>query len=275
MPQNDVSVFLQGLPDLRGNYCDADIFNADETALYYNALPQRTLEERHCSASGKKISKARMTLLLCCSGSGEKLPPLVIGKFENPRCLRGMDRESLPCYYKSSKNAWMTKTIWSAWLLEINRRMVTQRRNILLIIDNATPHRIGVELSNVKVAFMPPNCTSVLQPLDQGIIWSFKCIFRQILLDYIVEGMDLGIQNSLVNGLDILKAMHFVKSAWLKVHPDTIINGFAKARMVEKSVQSELLPTIPEEFESYATIDDKLFSEEIDEIEIESDEVSF
>ena len=47
---------------------------------------------------------------------------------------------------------------------------------ILLIVDNAPGHRpfIGDLHPNIKVVFIPPNTTSLIQPMDQGVIAAFK-----------------------------------------------------------------------------------------------------
>jgi len=46
---------------------------------------------------------------------------------------------------------------------------------VLLIIDNAPghPQSNSIEDENVQVVFLPPNTTSLLQPLDQGVI---RCV---------------------------------------------------------------------------------------------------
>ena len=129
--QDNVEVFLVDLQKLKDEYRDENIFNADETALFYHLLPERTIERNHLAAVGKNSREDRVTLLLCCSATGEKLPPLVIGKYESPRCLRGIDHKKLPCSYKSSRNAWMTTSLWSSWLSELNSRIVLQKRHIL------------------------------------------------------------------------------------------------------------------------------------------------
>jgi uncharacterized protein YeeX (DUF496 family) len=41
-------------------------------------------------------------------------------------------------------------------------------------------------MSNVTVKFLPPNLTSEVQPLDQGIIRSVKACYRKMMLQYIV-----------------------------------------------------------------------------------------
>ena len=229
VPQDNVEAFLVDLQKPKDEYRDENIFNADETALFYRLLPERTIKRNHVAAVGKKFSKDRVTLLLCCSATGEKLPPLVIGKYESPRCLRGINHEKLPCSYKSSRNAWMTTSLWSSWLSELNSRDGFAKTPYTFFVDNATSHRMNAELSNIKIVFIPPNCTSGLQPMDQGVIWSFKCIFRRMLLSFIVDGIDEMNQKHLMSNFDLLKVTQFIKCAWMEVHPDTIINAFRKA----------------------------------------------
>ena len=59
-----------------------------------------------------------------------------------------------------------------------------------MILDNASSHVVGfakvgkscgfstLELSYMTLVFLPPNIQSVVQPLDQGIIASFKIQFK-------------------------------------------------------------------------------------------------
>ncbi|GBM01524.1 Tigger transposable element-derived protein 6 [Araneus ventricosus] len=69
------------LPDLIKGYEQKDIFNVDETGLFYNLLPSKTLAIKSDTCHGGKKSKVRLTVLLCANAYGsEKLPPLIIGK---------------------------------------------------------------------------------------------------------------------------------------------------------------------------------------------------
>ena len=74
VPQDNVEVFLVGLQKLKDVCRDENIFNAGETTLFYRLLTERTIEINHVAAVGKKFSEERVTLLLCCSVTGEKLP---------------------------------------------------------------------------------------------------------------------------------------------------------------------------------------------------------
>ena len=53
--------------------------------------------------------------------------------------------------------------------------MKKKNKSILLLADNAPTHLLNDDvLSNIKVHYFPPNTTAHLQPLDAGIINSFK-----------------------------------------------------------------------------------------------------
>jgi hypothetical protein len=63
----------------------------------------------------------------------------------------------------------MTSQIMEEWLTAFNGRMKKQNWHVLLFLDNATCHP-HIKLSDVRLAWFPPNTTSVSQPMDQGII---------------------------------------------------------------------------------------------------------
>jgi len=69
------------LQDLLKDYEPHNVFNADETALFYKCLPDRTMTFKNEKCHGGKHSKERVTILLATNMSGtEKLKPLIIGK---------------------------------------------------------------------------------------------------------------------------------------------------------------------------------------------------
>ena len=91
---------------LINNYLPCNIYNFDETGLFYRGLPSRTL----CISSDKckngKFSKERITIGLCCNLDGtDKLRPIVIGKSAKPRCFRKIKSESLPVVWRANKKA--------------------------------------------------------------------------------------------------------------------------------------------------------------------------
>lgn len=62
------------------------------------------------------------------------------------------------------------------WLNRFRQRygVLFKYFQILLLIDNCTPHNAPLKLDNICVEYFPPNSTAVLQPLDQGIIRAVK-----------------------------------------------------------------------------------------------------
>ncbi|GBC11159.2 CENP-B homolog protein 2-like [Rhizophagus irregularis DAOM 181602=DAOM 197198] len=126
-------------------------------------------------------SKDRVTVLLTCNATGsEKLCPLFIHKYENPRALKNINKKTLPVDYHWNPKSWMQVSIWNQYLKKLDARMRTQGRNILLLVDNAPTHALfeTTRLTNITLEFLPPNTTAHLQPCDQGIINSFKVSFN-------------------------------------------------------------------------------------------------
>ena len=109
--------------------------------------------------------------------------------------------------------------------------MKMQNRNVVLFLDNATSHQesIGKNLSNIKLVFLPKNTTSRLQPLDAGIIRAFTLKYRKFLIRYVILRVDDNKRASdIINEINILKVIGWVKSAWREVTSDTIKHCFEK-----------------------------------------------
>ena len=80
------------LIDIIKDYEAHNIFNADETSLFYKAMPNKTMHYKGVPCNEVKVNKERLSLLLCTNMDGsEKLKPLIIGKFKQPKCLRGVN----------------------------------------------------------------------------------------------------------------------------------------------------------------------------------------
>ncbi|KAL2622862.1 hypothetical protein R1flu_003067 [Riccia fluitans] len=90
-----------------GNYEPEDVFNFDETGLFFRARPSRTLAKSY--AAGQKSRKERITLGLCNNILGrEKWMPVVITSAKRPRCFGKIWQPSSVSHYFFNKKAWMT-----------------------------------------------------------------------------------------------------------------------------------------------------------------------
>ena len=228
VPEDVVPDWAIRLPDLLSGYAPANVFNADETGLYYRALPNRSMVVRSDPRKGIKTAKERVTVLLACSAAGEKLTPLLIGKSAKPRCFKGLELVMLPVTYRANKKAWMTSLLFKEWVERLNRQMQLQERNILLFVDNCAAHP-DVQVSNVKIVFLPPNTTSRLQPCDAGIIAALKAHYRRRLMRHVLAEMDEArTATELSKRVDILDAIRWVHLAWTSVGDTAIVKCFAK-----------------------------------------------
>lgn len=166
-------------------YEAGDIYNMDETGYLWKTTPDQSLgTSRH---TGGKKEKARVTAALCCNSTGtDRLPIWYIGKAARPTCFRSariQNLESLGAIWRSNATAWMDHHIMLQWLQAFVNRM--RGRKVLLLIDNFPAHCLAVEimeenggLENVTIKWLPPNATSIHQPLDQGIIKNWKAYCR-------------------------------------------------------------------------------------------------
>lgn len=87
-------------------------------------------------------------------------------------------------------------------------------------------------MTNIKLAFLAPNTTSVIQPIDQGIIKTLKSHYRKILVQKMMTDIEKTAGPFSVNLLD---AIEMVTTAWARVTPDTIKKCFLHAGFSKSS----------------------------------------
>ena len=152
------------------------------------------------------MAKERLTLAVLTNASGSDKRVFVIGKSARPRCFKGVKQVPLP--YFSNSNSWMTADLFSHLCATFDADMRRKNRRVILIVDNATCHKF-TPLTNVKLVFLPPNTTSLIQPLDQGIIRAFKCHYRTAVMRYILSVMEATAKDAIeaARGVDVLRAM--------------------------------------------------------------------
>jgi len=136
----------------------------------------------------------------------------------------------------------MNCTLFADWLADVNAQMKKNNRKILLFLDNAPCHSVNNNLSNVKLIFFPPNTSSKCQPLDQGIIHSFKCHYRQKLVKHIIAQCTAARTVDQIT-MTALDAIRWIDSSWKDVTEATIKNTFRAAGFVHSS-STLYLPTI-------------------------------
>ncbi|CAG9806890.1 unnamed protein product [Chironomus riparius] len=230
------------LSKIDGNYSLDQIFNVDETGLFWKRMPSRTyIAQQSKSAAGHKVSKERLTLLLGANASGEfKLKPLLIYTSENPRAFKNVDKSKLGVYWRSNKKAWMTSVIFTNW---VKTCLVKELKNyslkkgmpfkFLILIDNAPGHA-NIEILNqisdgIKFMFLPPNTTSLIQPMDQGCISTFKSYYLKKSYQSILDSdCDEATVKDLWKKFNIAHAVKYITSAWTDVSENCVRGSWKK-----------------------------------------------
>ncbi|XP_015906471.1 tigger transposable element-derived protein 6-like [Parasteatoda tepidariorum] len=185
-----IKEWLEKLPSLLKDYAPDGVLNADETSLFFRHYRKKLCLKGNLCLKGKKceggkMSKERLTILLCASMTGAQ-EPTIIGKSNNPRCLKGIDLFRLGRQWKANRRTWMTQDLMTEGLLELDRKMGGKNRKVLLFPDNAASHS-NINRKNAKMALFPPHVTSVCQPLDQGVIKNFRVFYRQVILKHLIR----------------------------------------------------------------------------------------
>lgn len=285
--QSDVTEWQAKVcPNLRSKFSDDEIFNADETGLFYKLTPDKTVKFRDEKCSGGKLSKDRITVMVAANMNGTiKKKLLIIGKTQNPRCFKNV--RSLPVDYESNRKAWMTSDVFIKWVRDWYRELTKKKTKVLLLVDNCPAHLSINDSRSITLIFLPPNTTSVLQPTDQGIIRALKSNFRKNLVLKIIHNLHATEDTSTTKHpkITILDAILMIYDAWSKLTPATISNCFKHAGFVRDSPSpsvavatdkedydddddqplsewaralKEGLPLGNEELEQYSTVDDDL-----------------
>ncbi|KAG7172977.1 Tigger transposable element-derived protein 1-like 2 [Homarus americanus] len=182
-----------------GQYTDDQMFNMDESGLFWKKLPSKTFVVKNASKiRGRKLQKERITVLFTTNASGTcKLKLSVIHTARKPHAYKSMDMTKLNVHWLTARKAWMFSTLSLSWFDDCfvpDVKKFCEQQNvpfkILLLLDNAPGHSplLLDRHPNVKVVFLPPNTMSILQPMDQELICNVKAAFStkkfKLLNDY-------------------------------------------------------------------------------------------
>ncbi|CAG8778276.1 25189_t:CDS:2, partial [Dentiscutata erythropus] len=214
----DEVAIINALPALRNkcsNYPIERIYNMDETGLFFKLEPDRSLATQ--CLSGRKVDKERLSIALCTNANGShKMVTFVIGKYAKPRCFKNINFKNLAVMYKNSAKAWMITSLFQTWLQEFDYQISLkyQGQHVLLVLDNCSSYKLdGLTLQFTDIVFLPSRAISRIQPLDAGIIMSFKRHYHRPYIRWILKHVE---KSERADGLkmDILQAIHFIIQGW-------------------------------------------------------------
>lgn len=131
------------------------------------------------------------------------MPLLIIGKSWSSRSSLSTAEniQQLPVMYHNQSSACMTTEIFLDWYMNIFipsvQEMQTKTGNygrVLLLIDTAKCHPSKEILNSVnenfQVIFIPSRITTLIQPMNQGIIEKTKRMYRKLFIESMLNYTD-------------------------------------------------------------------------------------
>lgn len=217
------------LPMLK-NFKPQNIFTLGEFGFLYRARPQKIFGLRNNCVDGH-LSTERLTVVVGANKSGtEKLPLMVIGKFQHPRSLRNV--KSLPAKYQHEQNAWMTAELFEDFMLTMNKKFEKEKRFVLVVVETSGIHSSSLvpKLTNIQLVIQQPKSPS---PLRHGIVKNLKNFYRKEVV--IKEVEIIGEGKDAAGEIDVLEAMKMLAESWENVTREMITKSFAKAGWNQES----------------------------------------
>ena len=122
-----------------------------------------------------------------------KLLLVFIHKSLNPYRFKNIIKSDLPVQYYAQKNSWMDATTFTKWFhdhfvpkCQKCLKELGLPPKSLLFQDNAPSHpNINSVISNdglISCLYLPPNNTSLIQLMDQGVLQTLERLYERDLL---------------------------------------------------------------------------------------------
>ncbi|XP_070552481.1 jerky protein homolog-like [Ptychodera flava] len=164
--------------------------------------------------------------------------------------------ENLPVVYMASGNAWMTQSLFEEWFFnnfvpkvrcQLTSRGLEPKALLLLDLCPAYPREDNFRRQDGKIRALclPANTTSLLQPMDQGIIKTFKANYRRELMMHLLLDPDY---SSLVTSLQkyTIKDMCYIAGKSLRQVKTSSIEGYWMKGLGALSNLQDDISAIPE-----------------------------
>ena len=217
------------------NLSSNQIFNCDETA--WSLLP--TFTRCHPLPKFRKVSRWTE------EGKGSCHPECVLEHVWHHKTTHPLDRQGTASpmlqrsqhgsvasevyyIYSGQTNAWMTSKLFCEWFhndfvphVRDSLKLLKETPQAVLLLDNCSAHPDEEELvsddGKIYAHFLPPNVTSLIQPMDQGVLEAIKKRYKKKLLRRLIIEDDLG--GSIIS---------FIKSVNMKTVIDLAVESWGE-----------------------------------------------
>ena len=102
-------------------YHPNDIYNLDESALFYQLIPSKSFGTQNFKGFGQ--IKKRVTICFGVNATGKhRLKSLVIGTAKSPRCFKQFTNTNI-IDYCSNDSAWMTSKVFGDYIKQLDKKI--------------------------------------------------------------------------------------------------------------------------------------------------------
>ena len=89
-----------------------------------------------------------------------------------------------------NKKDWMDGKLFEEWFRELDRKFSFEGKNVAFVMDICPAYPHIDNFKAIKLYFLPPNTTSKTQPIDQGVICSFKAKYCKNVVQKIIQSVE-------------------------------------------------------------------------------------
>ena len=204
-----------------------NIFNMDETGVTIIHKGGKVVTEvgrRNVWAITSGEKGKTHTIITCVSASGYVLPPFLI--YPRQRITENLKEGAIAgTVFHCSDSGWVNAGLFLVWL-QFFAQSIPLSRPVLLILDGHSSH-VSIEAiefarsNDIHMLCIPAHTTHIIQPLDIGVLKSFKSFYYKACKKRIAE-----LPNRVITTEQIAS---LVGTAWPQsLTPVNIMSGFKK-----------------------------------------------
>lgn len=219
----------------KSHYAPGQIGNVDETPVYIDMPRTCTVNEvgaREVRVRTTGYEKQRVTVMLCVTADGRKLPPYIILKRKN---MPKNETFFSDVVVRVQEKGWMTSDLMLDWIEVVWKQRpgaslgAPEGTKSMLVLDAFRGHltpEVKEELGgcNCDLVVVPGGITPVLQPLDVSINKPFKENLRQEYEDWIRNPDRKKTPTGRLQKASTSTVAMWISDAWKRVRPEVIVN---------------------------------------------------
>ena len=215
------------------------VVNMDEVPLTFDIPMSRTMETVGAETAPVCTTGHEMTsftVVLACTASGRKLPPMVIFK------RKTLPREKFPAgiVVRCNAKGWMDEATMIDWIDSCFVKRpggFSHTSTSLLVVDSIRAHltdsvKDHLRKTNSSLTIVPGGLTKLLQPLDISVNKPFKEYLRGIWERWMVDGDHSFTKTGRQRRASYADVCKWVLESWTRISVATIMNGFRKSEML-------------------------------------------